>query len=193
MPPCSRKKMVCWITTSPSCALANRVRAFNPWPGAFLLLAGPAPQSSPCARPVPRSRRPTRRRTVIDGLPAVGAVGGWLVLEEVQPAGKRSMLGKDFLAWRSPVAENWKPIHVQWQNPTLPPCVFSVSAPAPLAPILAAAWPWLVTRVVFLERPEPAEKLRMSGLTLHLGGEAQRIETPQIATNLDEALTAGSV
>ncbi len=45
--------------------------------------------------------------------------------------------------------------------------------------------------VVFLERPEPAERLRRSGLTLHLAGGKQHIESPQIATNLDDALTTG--
>jgi methionyl-tRNA formyltransferase len=35
--------------------------------------------------------------TVLEGLPAVGTGEGLLVLDEVQPAGKRSMAGKDFL------------------------------------------------------------------------------------------------
>jgi 2-dehydropantoate 2-reductase len=45
--------------------------------------------------------------------------------------------------------------------------------------------------VVFLERPEPAERLRQSGLTIHRDAETLRIEAPQIAINLDEALTTG--
>jgi methionyl-tRNA formyltransferase len=43
-------------------------------------------------------------RLILDGLPAIGTSEGVLVLEEVQPAGKKSMPGKAFLAgvreWR---------------------------------------------------------------------------------------------
>jgi len=45
--------------------------------------------------------------------------------------------------------------------------------------------------VVFLERPEPAERLRSSGLTLHLPGGVRRIASPQVAADMDSALTAG--
>ncbi|MFM8320325.1 MAG: ketopantoate reductase family protein [Chloroflexota bacterium] len=43
-------------------------------------------------------------------------------------------------------------------------------------------------RVVFVERPEVAEALRHSGLTLILDGQARRLEAPRIAGSLAEAL-----
>ena len=38
------------------------------------------------------------QRLIVQDQPAVGARGGVLVLDEVQPAGKKSMSGKSFLA-----------------------------------------------------------------------------------------------
>ncbi len=38
------------------------------------------------------------KRLTVEGLPAVGTSEGVLVLEEVQPAGKKPMSGKAFLA-----------------------------------------------------------------------------------------------
>ena len=88
-------------------SLLNRVRAFNPWPGAYLswqgqllkvhtavLLNGPiSPQGT---------------RAVIQKLPAVRAADGWLALTSVQPAGKKPMAGRDFLAgargWQSDIS-----------------------------------------------------------------------------------------
>jgi methionyl-tRNA formyltransferase len=37
-------------------------------------------------------------RLIVNGYPAIGTVGGILILEEVQPAGKKPMSGKAFLA-----------------------------------------------------------------------------------------------
>lgn len=85
----------------PAAELARQVRAFNPWPGAFALLAGP-----PGIEP-----RPLRvlRATALDqnlaapGVvaqtrrgPAVGCGVGALLLEEVQPPGKRPMPAADY-------------------------------------------------------------------------------------------------
>jgi len=44
------------------------------------------------------------QRLVYEEQPAVGAKGGLLILDEVQPAGKKSMSGKSFLAG----ARHWK-------------------------------------------------------------------------------------
>jgi methionyl-tRNA formyltransferase len=76
--------------------LERRVRAFNPWPGAFMDLDG-AFLKVHRAR-VEEGNAAEGQRLIIQDQPAVGARGGILVLEEVQPAGKKSMSGKSFLA-----------------------------------------------------------------------------------------------
>lgn len=81
--------------------LERRVRAFNPWPGAFMEFDGSLLK-------VHRARAQAGeaaagQRLVAQGQPGVGARGGILILEEVQPAGKKSMRGKSFLAG----ARNW--------------------------------------------------------------------------------------
>jgi methionyl-tRNA formyltransferase len=77
-------------------ALANRVRAFNPWPGAVIQWAG-QPLKVHQARALIAPIAKPGERLVIDGLPAIAAADGWLLLEEVQPAGKRVMSGSTFL------------------------------------------------------------------------------------------------
>ena len=81
--------------------LERRVRAFNPWPGAFMDFDG-------ALLKIHRARAegggaPAGQRLVVQNQPAVGARGGILILEEVQPAGKKSMSGRSFLAG----ARNW--------------------------------------------------------------------------------------
>ena len=46
-------------------------------------------------------------------------------------------------------------------------------------------------RVVFLERPEVAPRLRQSGLTITRGGAPEHFENPEVVDSLDEALTRG--
>ena len=81
--------------------LERRVRAFNPWPGAFLDFDG-------ASLKVHRARAEAGdasvgQRLVVQNQPAVGARGGVLILEVVQPPGKKPMSGKSFLAG----ARNW--------------------------------------------------------------------------------------
>jgi methionyl-tRNA formyltransferase len=76
-------------------ALARKVRAFNPWPGAFIIWKGQALKIHR-AHAAP-GNRPAGRRTVHAGLPAIAADDGLLVLDEVQPAGKKPMSGAEFL------------------------------------------------------------------------------------------------
>lgn len=76
--------------------LERRVRAFNPWPGAFMDFDG-------MLLKVHRARVETGeasvgQRLIVQNQPAIGARGGLLLLEEVQPAGKKSMSGRSFLA-----------------------------------------------------------------------------------------------
>jgi methionyl-tRNA formyltransferase len=76
--------------------LERRVRAFDPWPGAFMDFDG-SPLKVHRAR-VEAGDASVGQRLIYENQPAVGARGGILILEEVQPAGKKSMSGKSFLA-----------------------------------------------------------------------------------------------
>lgn len=82
--------------------LERRVRAFNPWPGAFMDFDG-TPLKVHRARVEP-GNADVGKRLIAQNQPAVGARGGLLILDEVQPAGKKSMSGKSFLAG----ARNWE-------------------------------------------------------------------------------------
>ncbi len=83
--------------TRPVEYLARQVRAMHPWPGAYLLWEGNRLRVHRAApREVP-SPPPAGTRLVHAGLPAIAGADGLLLLEEVQPAGKRPMGGKDFL------------------------------------------------------------------------------------------------
>ncbi len=81
--------------------LERRVRAFNPWPGAFMEFDGAVLKVHRAH--VEAGEASTGQRLVVQNQPAVGARGGVLVLDEVQPAGKKSMSGKSFLSG----ARNW--------------------------------------------------------------------------------------
>ena len=82
-------------------ALERRVRAFNPWPGAFMDFDGGLLKVHRAR--VEAGNAPEGQKLVVRDQPAVGARGGILVLEEVQPSGKKPMSGKSFLAG----ARNW--------------------------------------------------------------------------------------
>ena len=81
--------------------LERRVRAFNPWPGAFMDFDGTLLKVHRAR--VAEGQSEVGQRLIVQNQPAVGAQGGLLVLEEVQPAGKKSMSGRSFLAG----ARNW--------------------------------------------------------------------------------------
>lgn len=76
--------------------LERRVRAFNPWPGTFMDVDGVILKVHRAH--VERENVSAGERLIVQNQPAVGARGGILVLDEVQPAGKKSMSGKSFLA-----------------------------------------------------------------------------------------------
>jgi methionyl-tRNA formyltransferase len=83
--------------SSPAIELERRVRAMNPWPGAWfkwdenLIKVARASVSD-------TKNRGIGSRFVVDERPAVMTADGALVLEEVQPANKKIMSGKSFLA-----------------------------------------------------------------------------------------------
>ncbi len=80
----------------PAAELERKIRAFSPWPGTFLLWNG-APLKIHRAH-VEAGKAEAGQKVVVAGLPAVGAADGVLVFDELQPAGKKSMPGKAFLA-----------------------------------------------------------------------------------------------
>lgn len=81
--------------------LERRVRAMNPWPGAFMDFDGVTLKIHRAH--VEAGIASVGKRLIVQNQPAVGARGGLLILDEVQPAGKKSMSGKSFLAG----ARNW--------------------------------------------------------------------------------------
>ncbi len=82
--------------TKPAPELARHVRAFDPWPGTFMDFAG-GTMKVLRAHAEPGEAR-AGERLIYQDQPAVGARSGMLVLDEVQPAGKKPMDGKAFLA-----------------------------------------------------------------------------------------------
>ena len=82
--------------------LERRIRAFNPWPGAYMEFDGVLLKIHRAH--VESGNAEAGKRLVVQNQPAVGAGGGLLILDEVQPAGKKSMSGKSFLSG----ARNWE-------------------------------------------------------------------------------------
>jgi methionyl-tRNA formyltransferase len=77
--------------------LARQVRAFNPWPGTYFQWTD-NPLKIHAAHPAEGAESPgVGVRTVHNGFPAVGTSQGILVLDTVQPQGKRPMPGDAFL------------------------------------------------------------------------------------------------
>jgi methionyl-tRNA formyltransferase len=90
--------------TQPAEQLARQVRAFTPWPGTYFEWDGRNLKVHNATAALSRSRGvQAGEQTVFQGRPAVGTSEGLLVLEQVQPAGKKPMTGKAFLAG----ARNW--------------------------------------------------------------------------------------
>lgn len=83
--------------------LERRVRAMNPWPGAFMEFDGTILKIHRAHARTRAEGASVGRRLVIKDHPAVGARDGLLVLDEVQPAGKKPMSGRSFLSG----ARNW--------------------------------------------------------------------------------------
>ena len=76
--------------------LERQVRAYYPWPGTFMKIKE-NPLKIIKAHLLLGENSKIGVRGVIDGYPAVGARGGWLVLDIVQPAGKKALSGDRFL------------------------------------------------------------------------------------------------
>ncbi len=89
--------------TKPAIELERRVRAMSPWPGAWMLWNENLLKVWTASAGEDGKGQPGER-IITEGKPAVVCGGGILILEEVQPAGKKSMNGKSFLAG----ARNWE-------------------------------------------------------------------------------------
>jgi methionyl-tRNA formyltransferase len=87
--------------TRPAEELERRIRAFNPWPGAFMDFNGALLKVHRAH--VEQGKAEAGQRLVYRDQPAVGAGGRLLILDEVQPSGKKPMSGKSFLSG----ARNW--------------------------------------------------------------------------------------
>jgi methionyl-tRNA formyltransferase len=83
-------------------ALARRVRAYQPWPGTYIFWEGDVFKILRAYAGESSGVRPGEH-AVMDRRPALGTSNGWLVLDEVQPAGKKPMPGEVFLNG----ARNW--------------------------------------------------------------------------------------
>ncbi len=80
----------------PAIELERKIRAFWPWPGTYLHWNG-APLKIHRAH-LGVGQAAVGERLALDGLPALGTAEGLIVFDELQPAGKKSMPGKAFLA-----------------------------------------------------------------------------------------------
>ncbi|HEY8860625.1 MAG TPA: methionyl-tRNA formyltransferase, partial [Candidatus Limnocylindria bacterium] len=81
--------------TEPAEAIARRIRAMNPEPGAWTTFGG---QRLGVLRASVTGGRGVQHGTLElrDGVPHVAGGAGWLRLDEVRPAGRRAMSGADW-------------------------------------------------------------------------------------------------
>ena len=84
--------------THPAIELERRVRAMNPWPGAWFEWNGNPLKVIRASVVSGEKSLVSGSRCTVEGKPAVQSAEGILVLDEVQPAGKKIMPGKSFLA-----------------------------------------------------------------------------------------------
>ena len=87
--------------------IARKVRAFHPWPGTFFKM-GATSFKVHKARVVAGQPATSGMLDVVEDYPAVTTRDGWVVLEQLQAPGKRTIDGKDFLRgshhWRGSVS-----------------------------------------------------------------------------------------
>ncbi|RPI82403.1 MAG: methionyl-tRNA formyltransferase [Chloroflexi bacterium] len=76
--------------------LAQKVRAYNPWPSAYTLWQGQVLKVHR-AHPVEEAQAGPGETVIFGKMPAFGTTRGLLVLDEVQPAGRKVMSGEVFL------------------------------------------------------------------------------------------------
>jgi methionyl-tRNA formyltransferase len=82
--------------TQPAVTLANKIRAFSPWPGTFTVWQDQMLKIHRAHYVDGKNVQPGKKDTVA-GMPVIGTGNGWLVLDVVQPAGKKALPGSEFL------------------------------------------------------------------------------------------------
>lgn len=87
----------------PALELERRIRAMNPWPGAWFEWDGNLLKVSRGIVGEAKGKA-VGNRFIVDGRPAVQCADGVLILEEVLPPGKKIMSGKAFLSG----TRNWE-------------------------------------------------------------------------------------
>ena len=87
----------------PADALLRLMRAYSPWPGAFMFLDDELLKIKEAHKAI-RAQGYPGERGELDGYPAVCTPTDWLVLDVVQPAGKKPMQGDLFLRG----SRNWR-------------------------------------------------------------------------------------
>lgn len=80
----------------PALTLTRKVHAYFPWPGTYFVLNGKQIKVLD-AHPHDTFESEIEGHYIVNGLPAVGTSEGLLVLDRLQPEGKRGMPGSDFL------------------------------------------------------------------------------------------------
>jgi methionyl-tRNA formyltransferase len=83
--------------TRPAVELERRVRAMNPWPGTWFEWNGGQLKVLRASVVSGDKTLASGTRFTVEGKPAVQSSEGALILEEVQPAGRKVMPGKSFL------------------------------------------------------------------------------------------------
>ena len=84
--------------TRPAIELERRVRAMNSWPGAWFEWKGNPLKVMRASVVSVGQGLASGSRLIVEGRPAVMSADSALVLEEIQPAGKKVMTGKSFLS-----------------------------------------------------------------------------------------------
>lgn len=84
--------------TRPAVELERRIRAMNPWPGAWFEWKGNPLKVMKASVVSGEKGLVCGSRFTVEGRPAVQSAEGALILDEVQPAGRKVMSGKSFLA-----------------------------------------------------------------------------------------------
>lgn len=94
--------------TRPAAELERKIRAFQPWPGAFLRWQGALLKIHAAhvaeGQAGKQGNAEAGKQVAFDGLPAVVTADGILAFDELQPPGKAKMSGKAFLAG----GRNWE-------------------------------------------------------------------------------------